>query len=203
MSGKIKLSDDYKIKEKHDHIIFKTSEGYMVYNDPRRFGLCILSDSKTLLSHKLFKNIGNEPFDNNLTDNVFYNKIQKKNVSIKQALLDQSIICGIGNIYASEALFSAKILPTRKTNTLSLNECGILLDKIRETLKKAINAGGSTLRDYKKPDGSLGYFQNLHCVYNKTGQPCPNCSCNPEKTGGIRKIIQNGRSTFFCATKQR
>ena len=203
MSGKIKLSDNYEIKEKHDHIVFKTTEGYMVYNDPRRFGLCELHNTDTLASSKLFKNIGIDPFNNSLTSDVFYNKIKKKNISIKQTLLDQNIICGIGNIYASEALFLAKILPTRKANSLSQTECSILLNKIKETLLNAIKAGGSTLRDYKKPDGSLGYFQNSHCVYNKTGQPCPSCSCNLSKTGGIKKIIQNGRSTFFCATKQR
>jgi formamidopyrimidine-DNA glycosylase len=129
--------------------------------------------------------------------------LENKRVPIKVALLDQKIINGIGNIYASEALFRAKILPTRESGSLSEKECCDLLDAVRETLTLAINAVGSTLRDYHKTDGSLGYFQNMHCVYNKTGQRCPNCTCNSQKTGGIKKIIQAGRSTFFCPEKQK
>lgn len=203
MSGKIKLSDSREYEEKHDHIVFKTSEGYMVYNDPRRFGLCLLLETKNLLSNSIFNKIGIDPFEKTLDGAYLFDKIKNKSSSIKQVLLDQSIICGIGNIYASEALFLAKILPTRKACDLSLKECSTLVEMIRQTLDQAIKAGGSTLRDYKKPDGSLGYFQNLHCVYNKTGHPCPNCSCNLSKTGGIQKIVQGGRSTFFCSTKQR
>lgn len=203
MSGKIKLSDTYTEQQKHDHIIFKTTEGYMIYNDPRRFGLCLFANTNNLRQNSIFKNTGIDPFEKELTGKYLFEKINKKNIAIKQVLLDQSIICGIGNIYASEALFLAGILPTRKAQSLTNTECSLLVEKVRQVLLKAIEAGGSTLRDYKKPDGSLGYFQNMHCVYNKTGQPCPNCSCNIKNTGGIQKIVQNGRSTYFCATKQR
>ena len=130
-------------------------------------------------------------------------KLTNRSQSIKQVLLDQKIICGIGNIYASEALYLAGILPTRLASSLSRAECQKLLQGIRKTLSSAIEAGGSTLKDYRKPDGSLGYFQNSHCVYNKTGQTCLNCICNIKETGGIKKIVQNGRSTYFCETKQR
>ena len=191
------------VLQKHDHLVFTTSKGYMVYNDARRFGLCLYVSSDKLHSHPLFKNVGIDPFDKKLTGKWLKQKLSKKQTSIKQALLDQHIICGIGNIYASESLFLAGILPTRVASSLTDKECIVIVEKVRETLNKAILAGGSTLRDYQKPDGSLGYFQNQHCVYNKTGLPCPICTCRLKETGGIQKITQAGRSTYFCATKQR
>lgn len=203
MSGTIRLSDERGESQKHDHIVFRTTEGYMVYNDPRRFGLCVYVPTESLKSCSLLKNSGTDPFDEQLTGTYLKEKLTRKNLAVKLALLDQKIISGIGNIYASEALFLAGILPTRPANSLSLEECERLVEKVRETLTQAIKAGGSTLRDYKRPDGSLGYFQNSHCVYNKTGKPCPDCTCRLQKTGGIQKIAQGGRSTYFCATKQR
>lgn len=203
MSGRIRLSDTLPPTEKHDHIVFATTSGYMVYNDARRFGLCVIAESDNLSANPLFKHIGVDPFDNQLDGAYLFDKLRHKSVAVKQALLDQSLICGIGNIYASEALFGARILPTRAANSLSLEECEVLVAQVRQVLQQAIAAGGSTLRDYRKPDGSLGYFQNRHCVYNKTGERCPDCTCDLAVTGGIRKIVQNGRSTYFCATKQR
>jgi formamidopyrimidine-DNA glycosylase len=203
MSGRILLSEKEYVPQKHDHIVFTTNNGYMVYNDPRRFGLCTYTPSDKLMEHPLFDKIGIDPFDPQFNGVTLKEKLIKKTIPIKLALLDQSIICGIGNIYASEALFLAKILPTRPSNSLSDKECKKLVEGIRQTLSMAIEAGGSTLRDYKRPDGNLGYFQNHHCVYNKTGQRCPNCQCDIQKTGGIKKIIMNNRSTFFCETKQR
>lgn len=203
MSGRIKLSVERETPAKHDHIVFQTSEGYMVYNDARRFGLCLTVPSDEIDSCPLLAKLGIDPFDDRLDGAYLYQKLRHKSVPIKQALLDQAIISGIGNIYASEALFSAGILPTRAAQNLSRKECQVLVDNIRATLKKAIAAGGSTLRDYRKPDGSLGYFQHMHCVYDKEGQPCPGCTCNLSRTGGIRKIVQGGRSTYFCETKQR
>ncbi len=114
------------------------------------------------------------------------------------------MIAGIGNIYASEILFRAGILPTRPAGEISRQECGPLLESVREILKQAIANGGSTLHDYHRPDGSLGYFQNLHCVYNKAGKPCPGCTCAAgHDDRGIRKIVQGGRSTFYCPVKQK
>lgn len=203
MSGTIRLSKNRGQPQKHDHLIFKTSAGYMIYNDPRRFGLCLYEKTDKLGSAALFKNIGIDPFDKGLNATWLKNKTANLSSSIKQFLLNQKIICGIGNIYASEALFLAGILPTRPAFSLTKKECESLIQGIRKTLTSAIEAGGSTLKDYRKPDGSLGYFQNSHCVYNKTGQTCPNCTCHVQKTGGIQKIVQGGRSTYFCATKQR
>lgn len=204
MSGKVHICDQLPIVlNKHDHIIIRTSNGYMIYNDARRFGLFICCETSKLSEISLFSEMGFEPFDDKLTPNYLFDKLRKKKIPIKAALLDQKIIVGIGNIYASEALFLAQISPLRAANKLSMAECGKLISAIRETLKNAIAAGGSTLKDYEKPDGSLGYFQNLHCVYNKTGQKCPQCICNTAKTGGIRKVVLAGRSSFYCPVKQK
>lgn len=203
MSGKIKIFDNTPELVKHDHVVIETGNGTIVFNDARRFGILTYSPSTDLASHRFFKKIGIEPFDKSLTADYLYSKLKNKKISIKAALLDQSIITGIGNIYASEALYQAGILPTREAGSLSREECSILIEKTLEVLKQAIAAGGSTLKDYQKPDGSLGYFQNKHCVYNKTGQKCPNCNCDINQTGGIQKIVQGGRSTFFCPEKQK
>lgn len=204
MSGKVHITDTLpEPLGKHDHIIIRTSKGYLIYNDARRFGMFTYADTKGLEKHPLFAKMGPEPFDKALTADYLYNRLQKKSIAVKAALLDQEIIVGIGNIYASEALFGAKISPLRPANRISKGECRKLISEIQKTLKKAISAGGSTLRDYEKPDGSLGYFQNLHCVYNKTGQKCPQCTCDTAKTGGIRKIVIAGRSSFYCPQKQK
>lgn len=204
MSGRIKISDEAPNPIiKHDHVIMKTENGCITYNDARRFGLLTYCETAKIKEHPLFKRIGIEPFDSKLDSKYLFEKLQKKHIPIKIALLDQEIITGIGNIYASEALFSAEISPLRATNEISLKECDVLIRNIQETLNKAIMAGGSTLKDYQKPDGSLGYFQNMHCVYNKTGQRCPDCNCDITKTGGIQKIVQAGRSSFYCPQKQK
>ena len=203
MSGKVKISKEKPEIIKHDHIIIETDSGFLVYNDARRFGLFTYCETKEVNNHRLFCKIGLEPFDIKMDGSYLHNRFKNKKVPIKTAMLDQTIVTGIGNIYASEALYLAKILPTREASSLTLEECCVLKEKINIVLKKAIKAGGSTLRDYQKPDGSLGYFQNMHCVYNKTGQKCPDCQCDTDKTGGIQKIVQAGRSTFFCPVKQK
>lgn len=202
MSGRVKICDTMPEIEKHDHVVFETSNGIVIYHDPRRFGLLTYCKTDELIQNKIFQNSGLDPFDEKLTAQLLHEKLKNKKIAIKIALLDQKIINGIGNIYASEALFEARILPSRESSTLTLKECKALIDAIRDVLKKAISAGGSTLRDYKKPDGSLGYFQNKHCVYNKTGMPCPGCTCGL-KNGGVQKIVLGGRSTFFCSEKQK
>ncbi|MDD4556079.1 MAG: bifunctional DNA-formamidopyrimidine glycosylase/DNA-(apurinic or apyrimidinic site) lyase [Alphaproteobacteria bacterium] len=204
MSGKVKISEKTpQVLEKHDHILIETSQGTIVYNDARRFGLVTYLPTEKLSEHPLLKNLGIDPFDDNLSAKFLYEKLKNKKVAIKIALLDQRLINGIGNIYASEVLFLAKILPTRVSNELTLKECESIVKAVRIVLTKAIEAGGSTLKDYQKPDGSLGYFQNSHCVYNKTGQKCEGCTCDIAKTGGIKKIVQAGRSTFYCPIKQK
>ena len=204
MSGKVKICDNLPEKlEKHDHVIFETDKGFLIYNDARRFGMLDVVKTKNLATNPIFAHIGLDPFDAKLDGLFLFNKLKNKKIPIKVALLDQKIINGIGNIYASEALFDARINPTRMSDRLKLKECEKLVDSIRKILQKAIAAGGSSIHDYKKPDGSLGYFQNMHCVYNKTGQKCPECTCNIAQTGGIKKIVQAGRSTFYCSVKQK
>lgn len=204
MSGKIKILPQKPTSlEKHDHVVIETDKGCLIFNDPRRFGLLTYCESAHLRECSALKNIGPDPFDDNLTAQYLYNQLQAHSTPIKVAVLEQKIICGIGNIYASEALFKAKISPFRPAKSLSLNECEKLLKAVREVLSKAIKAGGSTLRDYRKPDGSSGEFQNQHCVYNKTGQRCPECVCDIAKTGGIKKAVLGGRSAFYCETLQK
>lgn len=204
MSGKVKICDELPEKlEKHDHVIFETDKGFLIYNDARRFGMLDVVETKNLATNPIFAHIGLDPFDAKLDGLFLFNKLKNKKIPIKVALLDQKIVNGIGNIYASEALFDAGIAPTRMSDKLKLKECEKLVESIRKILQKAIAAGGSSIHDYKKPDGSLGYFQNMHCVYNKTGQKCPGCTCNIAQTGGIKKIVQAGRSTFYCSVKQK
>lgn len=204
MSGRVKISDELPADlEKHDHVILHTDKGYIIYNDARRFGLMTYTQSESIFQHHLFSHIGVDPFDEALTAQYLFDIFKNRKSSIKTTLLDQSIINGIGNIYASEALYEACISPLRSASELTLSEIKKLISAIRKTLKKAIAAGGSTLRDYRKPDGSMGYFQNEHCVYDKTGQRCPNCTCDLRKTGGILRITQGGRSTFYCAHLQK
>ena len=190
MSGKISLLEKKPdCWEKHDHVVIVTTNGIIVYNDPRRFGLFTYCKTDNLAQSGLFERCGVDPFGIELSDEYLFEKLQKKKkIPIKLALLDQSIIAGIGNIYASEILYEARISPLRLAVNITKAECACLIEKTKFVLQKAIKAGGSTLRDYKKPDGSLGYFQNQHCVYNKTGQRCPDCICNIDKTDVIRSV---------------
>ena len=204
MSGKVKISDTMPVLEKHDHVIMQTSNGFVIYNDPRRFGLFTYCRVNEISSNKFLKNLGKDPFDEGLTEDYLYEILQKKKKTpIKVALLDQSVIAGIGNIYASEILYESEILPFRLCGNVSKKDCKLIIKNTQKVLQKAIDAGGSTLRDYKKPDGSLGYFQNMHCVYNKKGQKCPHCTCDINKTGGIKSVTMAGRSTFYCESLQK
>lgn len=204
MSGRVKISDKLPADlEKHDHVILRTDKGCIIYNDARRFGLMTYTQSAQISEHHLFCHIGIDPFDKILTAQYLSKLFANRKSSIKTTLLDQSLINGIGNIYASEALYEAGISPLRSASELTLSEIEKLIDAVRKTLKKAIASGGSTLRDYRKPDGSMGYFQNEHCVYDKTGQRCPHCTCDLQKTGGIKRITQGGRSTFYCEHLQK
>lgn len=204
MSGRVKIFKEAPVSlDKHDHIVIETSKGVLIYNDARRFGLMTHAKTAELSKHPLFGHIGVDPFSEDFCDEYLIKKLKNKKTPIKIFLLDQSIVCGIGNIYASEALYEAGISPLRESGSLKHAEAKKLVYAIKDTLAKAIAAGGSTLKDYRKPDGSTGYFQNQHCVYNKTGERCPNCNCDISKTGGIKKIVLGGRSTFYCANLQK
>lgn len=204
MSGKIKIeSAAEQTPDKHDHIIISTDKGNIIYNDTRRFGLVTLCESANLKNHHCFERIGLDPWDDNLTAEYLMTKLKNRKTAIKIALLDQEIIGGIGNIYASEILYKARVLPQRTSESVTKDEAQKIIDFTREILSESIKAGGSTIHDYKRPDGDIGYFQQKHCVYNKTGQRCPDCMCNNESSGGIRKEVMGGRSTFYCPVLQK
>lgn len=204
MSGKIKISHETNpILEKHDHVVIKTTKGVLIYNDPRRFGVVTICLTDKIFTNSLLCHLGVDPFSENFTIAYLKDKLKGKRIPIKQALLDQTIISGIGNIYASEALYLAHISPLRESFEITSKELKNLINAVREVLHKAIKAGGSTLHDYRKPDGDIGYFQLQHAVYGKEGQKCPNCLFPNKPCKGILKLVQGGRSTYYCPHLQK
>ena len=184
----------------HDHVIFETdAPARIVFTDHRRFGLMTLAKTGELEEHKLFKGIGPEPLGKNFTAKSFSDTIRGKKTSIKAALLDQRVLAGIGNIYACEALFRAGISPRRMASSVAGERAKRLVPAIKHVLKAAIEAGGSSLRDYRKSDGELGYFQHRFAVYDRAGERCPKKGCK----GTIKRIVQTGRSTFYCPACQK
>jgi formamidopyrimidine-DNA glycosylase len=172
----------------------------VVFNDARRFGLIDLAVTKDLEKHRFFLHLGPEPFDKSFHAEYLAGKLENKKIAIKLAIMDQRLVVGIGNIYASEALFLAGIDPRRAAKTLKTGEIRKLASAIRKTLQQAIKAGGSSLRDYVQADGEPGYFQHRWAVYGKEGEKCRGCTC---KTGRVQRITQGGRSTFYCPAKQK
>lgn len=188
----------------HDHVVLETDAGTVVtFNDARRFGLMDLATAETLAEHPLLRALGPEPLGNAFSGPVLAARLAGRMTSIKAALLDQSVVAGLGNIYVSEALFLARLSPTRIAATVTGAKAERLATAIRAVLERAIAAGGSSLRDYRQASGELGYFQHQFSVYDREGAPCPGCSCDVAKTGGIRRIVQAGRSTFYCPQRQR
>lgn len=188
----------------HDHVVFETDAGTIVtFNDARRFGVMDLTTVESLADHPMLRALGPEPLGNEFSGPVLADRLAGKMTPVKAALLDQSVVAGLGNIYVAEALFLAGIDPARKAAVVTREEADRLAAAIREVLGRAIEAGGSSLRDYRQASGELGYFQHQFAVYDREGQPCPGCTCDVATTGGIRRIVQAGRSTFYCATRQR
>ncbi len=190
----------------HDHVTFSLSTGdRVIYNDPRRFGFMHLIPRAELAFHPLFKNIGIEPLGNELDGAALAHLFAGKTAPLKAALLDQNLIAGLGNIYVCEALHRAGLSPRRAAGSLALKDgrpsprTHMLAKCIREVLEEAVAAGGSSLRDHRQTNGSLGYFQHNFRVYGREGAPCPLPSCS----GTIQRITQAGRSTFFCSVCQR
>lgn len=206
MSGRIsifKAGQSYK-KAKHDHVVFEMEDGTMVvFNDPRRFGMLYLADGKTWASEAPFCNMGPEPLMNDFSAPVLHGALKRRRTPIKSALLDQRVVAGLGNIYVCEALYYSGIHPETSACDISLRSVEKLTCAIRDVLEKAISSGGSTLRDYQKTDGSLGYFQHSFAVYDREKSACPECDCDISRTDGIKRIVQSGRSTFYCAGKQK
>ncbi len=187
----------------HEHLTIETDDGARVgFVDPRRFGVLDLVRTTEEDSHKLLSGMGPEPLGNEFSAPVLAAALKGKATSIKAALLDQRIVAGIGNIYASEALFRAGISPIRQAGKISRPRIEALVQAIRDTLRDAIAAGGSSLRDYVQPSGELGYFQHAWKVYGRTGEPCERCP-GPPVCAGIKSITQSGRSTFYCPKTQK
>lgn len=190
--------------DSHDHVVIVTEDDVEVrFHDARRFGLMTLARAEDVASHRLFAGLGPEPLSPDFDGNRLAAALKGRRTSIKAALLDQRIVAGLGNIYVSESLFRAGISPRRLAGRVQGERAGALVDAIKAVLKKAIAAGGSSLRDHRQPSGELGYFQHSFTVYDREGQPCPGCLCDVSKSGGIRRIVQGGRSTFYCRHRQR
>jgi formamidopyrimidine-DNA glycosylase len=193
MSGRWRI--DPAVEEAHDHLLLGTDDGHrLVLNDPRRFGSVDLVPTAALAQWGPFVAMGPEPFD--LTPAELKRRLAGRSAAIKLMLLDQGIVAGLGNIYVCEALFRAGINPRRAAGKVSLERLARLVPAIHSVLEEAIEAGGSSLRDYARPDGELGYFSKSFSVYDREGEPCP---CG----GSVRRFAQGGRSTWYCPACQR
>lgn len=186
--------------EKHDHVVIDLKSGArIVYNDPRRFGAMDLIPLADLETHKLLSVLGPEPLGNNFSATYLFNRLKTRKTPIKTALLDQRIVCGLGNIYVCEALWRSGIAPTRHAGAISKLRIERLVTAIRDVLSEAIAAGGSSLRDYRQADGELGYFQHSFAVYDQEDADCKTEGCS----GIINRITQSGRSSYYCPKCQR
>lgn len=190
--------------ETHDHVIFEVDGGVTVrFNDPRRFGFMDVVETAALSGHPMLRRLGPEPMAGDFDGQTLATALKGRRTPIKAALLDQRVVAGLGNIYACEALFRAGLSPRRKAATIQGGRAERLARAIKGVLAEAIAAGGSSLRDHRQPSGELGYFQHSWAVYGRAGQACPGCTCDADRTGGIRQITQSGRATFYCALRQR
>lgn len=208
MSGRMLISGDplgqfvhdHPSPEKHDHVVLHMDNGARItFNDPRRFGAMDLLSTATAEAHPLLASIGPEPLGNGFNEDYLIQALAHRNTPMKSALLDQKIIAGLGNIYVCESLFRSKIHPTRPARRVSKARVAKLVPIIRDVLNDAITAGGSSLRDFRQADGELGYFQHSFDVYGREDEACR----TPECASRIRRIVQSGRSTFYCPTCQR
>lgn len=203
MSGRVLIGRKSREVEPHEHLVLETSDGCCVrLVDPRRFGWIDLLPTTHEDAHRLLARLGPEPLDEAFTPKRLSALLAGKRTPIKAALLDQRVVAGLGNIYASEALYLAAISPRRSAETVPGIRAERLVPAIKQTLLDAIAAGGSSLRDYVQPDGELGYFQHGWKVYGREGEACDRCASYPS-CAGVRRIVQGGRSTFYCPHSQR
>ena len=205
MSGRMNITQDgpaEPLAVLHEHLVLRTDDGWRVaFVDPRRFGSLDLVPTAAEAGHRLLADLGPEPLEPGFTAAVLSAALAGRRTPIKAALLDQTVVAGLGNIYVCEALFRAAISPRRLAASVAGARAARLVPAIRATLTEAIAAGGSSLRDYAQPNGELGYFQHAWKVYGRAGQPCERCPGPP--CPGVVRIVQSGRSSFFCARLQR
>lgn len=202
MSGSLSFSADglitNELPQAHDHFDLFTTQGLLRLNDPRRFGAVVYTDSEaSVMAQKLLGRLGVEPLGDEFDLNNFHKNLKQRSTAIKNVLLAGDIVVGVGNIYASEALFLAGIRPTVRSNRISRARAEKLRNAIVSVLTRAVIKGGSTLRDFSNADGQTGYFQLEANVYDRAGQPCNKCS------GLIKRIVQGQRATYFCARCQK
>lgn len=197
MSGSLRLVTRGTAPAPHDHVDIVFEHGQVLrLHDPRRFGAVLWCDGSPD-AHALIAHLGPEPFAAEITGAWLHARLRGRKAPIKNMLMDSRLLVGVGNIYASEALFHAGIRPGRAAGRVGLSECARLVDTVQSTLAKAIEAGGSTLRDFVHTDGSSGYFQQTHFVYDRAGEPCRRC-------GTLIKLARfSQRSTFYCPRCQR
>lgn len=208
MSGRVLVSGTmlgefhrpHPAPERHDHVVLDMEGGARVtFNDARRFGAMDLVATDLAEQHRLLRDIGPEPLGNSFDETHLIARLAGRNTPVKAALMDQRLVAGLGNIYVCEVLHRAGIDPRRKAGRIAAARTATLVPIIREVLAEAIEAGGSSLRDHRRTDGELGYFQHAFRVYDREGAPCPTPGC----AGTIARIVQSGRSTFFCPRCQR
>ena len=208
MSGRILITGapvgqfhhDHPAPEKHDHVVLQMEGGARVtFNDARRFGAMDLLETANAERHPLLAVLGPEPLGNGFDEDWLIARLRGKRSPIKSALLDQHVVAGLGNIYVCEVLFRAGIAPARLAGDLSAATVAGLVPLIRQVLEEAIEAGGSSLKDYRQADGELGYFQHNFRVYGREGQICATPGCGAT----IGRITQSGRSSFFCPNCQQ
>ncbi len=201
MSGRLMLyqQDLPYAAQKHDHVVLTNDQGLRtVFNDPRRFGAMDLISTDQADTHPLLAKLGPEPLGNDFSDESLSSRLAGRRTPIKSALLDQSNVAGLGNIYVCEALWRAGLSPVRHAGDIDTPGIERLVRHIRETLTDAIDAGGSSLKDYRQADGELGYFQHSFAVYGREGAPCQRSGCD----GIVERLVQSGRSSFFCSSCQ-
>jgi formamidopyrimidine-DNA glycosylase len=197
MSGSLRVLPKNAPAQKHDHFDLILASGHIMrLTDPRRFGAVLWVEGPPQ-EHKLLCNLGIEPLDKHFNGEWLFRATRGRRAAIKLVLMDANTLVGVGNIYASEALFSAGVRPTRSALRVSRVQCDAIAQAVKQTLKKAIKAGGSTLRDFVKTDGEPGYFQQQYNVYGRDGEPCRQCG------GAITLLRQGQRSTFYCKNCQK
>ena len=208
MSGRMIVSGDplgrfvhdHPAPEKHDHVVLHMDSGARItFNDPRRFGAMDLMPTDGAEAHRLLAVLGPEPLGNAFDESHLVAAFKGRNTPVKSALLDQGIVAGLGNIYVCEALFRGGISPLRKAGRIAAPRVAALVPIIRQVLTEAIDAGGSSLRDFRQADGELGYFQHNFDVYGREGQACRRDGCS----GRVRRVVQSGRSSFYCPACQK
>lgn len=208
MSGRMTVSGDplgqfvheHPQLEKHDHVVLHMQSGARIaFNDPRRFGAMDILPTDKAETHPLLAKLGPEPLGNGFSETYLRGALKGRRMPMKAALLDQRIIAGLGNIYVCEVLHKTGISPTRQAGNVSAARLSRVVPAVRDVLSEAIEAGGSSLRDFRQASGELGYFQHRFKAYDREGEACSTEGCG----GTIRRIVQSGRSTFYCPQCQR